>query len=129
MIYSSFIMIIQKRKERRFAESGKVFIPGLCLLPGFLLDISAGGCRIRFPSSIEIDDASDYKASFALGNKIANVPFILVLQPRWESKQSTGTEIGFEVLHVPETKRLASYIEYRCRRIVSTGTKPVAAAI
>ena len=122
-------MIIKKRKEQRFAESGKVFIPGLCPLPGFLLDISAGGCRVRFPSSIELNRASDYKASFALANKTVNVPFTLVLQPRWKTKQSAGTEIGFEVLHVPETKRLASYIEYRCRRIVSTGAKPVAAAI
>ena len=62
-------MIIKKRKEQRFAESGKVFIPGLCPLPGFLLDISAGGCRVRFPSSVEINRASDYKASFALANK------------------------------------------------------------
>ena len=122
-------MIIKKRKEQRFAESGKVFIPGLCPLPGFLLDISAGGCRVRFPSSIELNRASDYKASFALANQPVNVPFTLVLQPRWKTKQSSGTEIGFEVLHVPETKRLASYIEYRCRRIVNTGAKSVAAAI
>lgn len=122
-------MMIKKRKEQRFAESGKVFIPGLCPLPGFLLDISAGGCRVRFPSLVEINRTSDYKASFALANKTVNVPFTLVLQPRWKTKQSAGTEIGFEVLHVPETKRLASYIEYRCRRIVSTGVKPVAAAI
>ena len=122
-------MIIKKRKEQRFAESGKVFIPGLCPLPGFLLDISAGGCRVRFPASVKIEGARDYKASFAIANKTVDSPFTLVLQPRWNMSQSAGTEIGFEVLRAPETKHLASYIEHRYRRIVSTGTKPAAAAV
>lgn len=117
-------MAFKERKNERFFETGKVFVPGLCIFPGFLVDISASGCRLRFPAPIAPDEESDYQASFALAWKTSPAPFVLILQPRWKKAQASETEIGFEVLHSPGTKHLISYIEYRTHESLTASVRP-----
>lgn len=118
------MMAFKQRKNERFFETGKVLVPDLCIFPGFLVDISAGGCKVRFPAPIDPDREHDYQASFALAWKTSTAPFVLILQPRWKKKQASGTEIGFEVLRSPGTKHLVSYIEYRTHEELAAAVRP-----
>lgn len=117
-------MAFKERKDERFSETGKVLVPDLCIFPGLLIDISAGGCRIRFPTPIDPNTDFDYQASFVIAWKSLQAPFVLILQPRWKKTQASGTEIGFEVLHSPGTKHLISYIEYRTHEDLTASARP-----
>ncbi len=117
-------MAFKQRKNERFFQTGKVSIPDLCVFPGLLVDISTGGCRIRFPAPLEPDEEFDYQASFALSWETAPAPFVLILQPRWKKTEASGTEIGFEVLRSPGTKHLVSYIEYCTHEELGAAASP-----
>lgn len=102
----------KQRKHKRFQELRKVAVPDLCIFSGLLLDISLAGCRIRFPAIVEPDLNCDYKASFSFLNKQVPSFCTLIMHPRWTTHKKDSAEIGFEFLHSPGTKALASHIDY-----------------
>ena len=104
-------MIVDKRKQSRIAEIGKVESQDLCLFPGVLVDVSKVGCRVRFPDTFEVDVDIDYELKISPVRHNFVTPFLLIARPIWQKSTEDSTEIGFSILHSPSSKQFESYID------------------
>lgn len=111
-------MFVEKRKNKRFYQMGRVYCTDVCVFPGVLLDISLEGCRVRFPAHVDIDMDLDYEMSIGFLEKTETCMVVLIAQPCWMNAPKGVAEIGFKFLHSPGTKKLESYIN----RLVENST-------
>lgn len=104
-------MRVEKRKNIRFDDIGKVESPELCLFSGVLVDVSKQGCRVRFPTSLEIDTEMDYELKISPVRYNCTDCFLIMARPIWHSSTDDFTEIGFAILHSPSLKKYDSYVD------------------
>ena len=104
-------MLVDKRKDERFDDIGRAESPELCALPGFLVDISMLGCRVRFPVNFEVPMEKDIELKVITARKGSSQPITLIAHPQWFHSESDSTEIGFKFLRSPGTRELYKYIE------------------
>ena len=106
-----FLMVVDKRKDERFDDIGRAEAHNLCALPGFLVDISMLGCRVRFPANFEVSTEKDVELKILTARKGSSQPITLIAHPQWSRSESDSTEIGFKFLRSPGTRELYKYIE------------------
>lgn len=105
-------MKAEHRREPRFEESGRVEATDLCELPGVLDDISATGCKVRFPVPIKIDMESDYNIKVKIPHKKFDTTFSIVCKPKWISRCGSQSNVGFIFLCSPGIPFIKRYINY-----------------
>ncbi|MBR7063881.1 MAG: PilZ domain-containing protein [Treponema sp.] len=99
------------KRQKRFNDIGKIEAPGLCALPGMLVNISKEGCKVRFPLSVAVDLENDYELTvFPTCVKSATDKFTVLCKPCWHKKCKGSTEIGFNILRCPEYHHVISYV-------------------
>lgn len=99
------------RKEKRFADIGRVDSVDICSLPGVLDDISLSGCKVHFPVPVTVDMENDYEVKIRPANKCSLEPLNLICHPQWNKNEGSESQIGFKILRSPDTPQLNSYIE------------------
>lgn len=104
-------MKTEKRKEERFAETGKVNAKDICAISGVLDDISISGCKVHFSVPVEIDMENDYILDVLFSRKVPAFTLELLCHPQWKNTAENITEIGFSILNSPSTPDLNTYIE------------------
>lgn len=99
----------KKRKNVRFNDFGWIDCPELCAVNGVLDDISLDGCKIHYDAPVSINADDDYELHIRL-SRLSSEPLILLCHPQWTNEDGGCTEIGFKILHSPDTSRLEGYI-------------------
>ncbi|MCI5523105.1 MAG: PilZ domain-containing protein [Treponema sp.] len=98
------------RKEKRFIEIGKVECPQLCAFSAVLEDVSASGCKIRFPVKVNIDNEKDYVFAFKFPRKNIKSEIDLMCHPQWSVAEENQTIAGFSFLTSPDTPEFLTFI-------------------
>ena len=98
--------------DERFSEIGRFESHSLCVLPGVLENVSAGGCKVYFPVSLEPDMEQDYTARVHFPEHGVMPPLTLVCHPCWTYSMEGKTFMGFRFLRSPDTPGLMSHIAF-----------------
>ena len=105
-------MTSESRKDIRFDDFGRVECPELCVVGGILEDVSMNGCKIQFNAPVSLNAEEDYELKVRL-SKNPGTPLTLICHPQWQKVIDGQThEIGFEILHSPDSGRLHDYISH-----------------
>lgn len=103
-------MFQNNRKSVRFEDFGRVECPEICPVAGFLDDISLNGCKIHFDMPVSLNMEDDYELKIRL-SRFSTEIFTFFAHPQWERQNDGGSsEIGFLLLHSPDTSKLETYI-------------------
>ena len=104
-------MIVDKRKDSRISEIGKVESQDLCLFPGVLVDVSKNGCRVRFPTSFLVDTELEYELKLSSVRQDFVDPLFFTVKPIWQKSSTDSTEVGFSILNSQNSKMFNAFIE------------------
>lgn len=99
------------RKKQRFRDFARATIDELCPFPGFLEDVSATGCRVRFAHAFDVDIDKEYSLAVQPGIKSPIKEFVLTVKPEWYQNDDESVEIGFTVLRSPGARQYLNYVE------------------
>ena len=102
---------IENRKDTRFEEIGRVNCEELCGVNGILDDISLKGCKVHFPSKLDVDMENDYFLKIRLTRLDKSVEFTVKGLPQWIKEDKEFTYVGFKILTSPDTPKLLDCIE------------------
>ena len=111
-IHNNIIMKKNCRTDERFSEIGRFESGSLCVLPGVLENVSAGGCKVYFPVSLEPDMEKDYTAQVHFPEPGIKPALTLVCHPCWTFSREGKTFMGFILLRSPDTPGLMSHIAF-----------------
>ena len=98
------------RKSTRFVEIGRVDAPDVCLFSGVLIDISSTGCKVKFPTNLELDTDCEYELKIICARKEFSTPFILIAHALWIKNMDNSCEIGFNIIRSPSTRDFEKFI-------------------
>lgn len=104
-------MKIDKRKNQRFLDMGKVEALDLCPFPGVFVDVSKEGCRVRFPTSFLVNTDTEFEMKISPVRFNCYESFLIIVRPIWQKNTEDSTEIGFNVLHSPDFRKFDNYVE------------------
>ena len=99
------------RTSERYDDFARVECSGLCVVPGFLLDISLDGLKVEFNAPCEVDNEKEYEIVLRL-SRFSAAPLSLTVRPAWSDFENGKTSIGFTVLHSKDSSRLEKYLGY-----------------
>ncbi len=109
-MFHSYTMFEEKRRHPRFNVTGRVDAADLCIFPGILLDLSLGGCRVRFPIQVTVNPDEEYQLKLKFSCDCISKSLTLLGRPAYV-KTSDSTEIGFQFLRSPDSPGLKDFIE------------------
>ena len=99
------------RKAQRFVEIGRVDAPDFCLFSGVLIDISLTGCKVKFPTNLEIDCECEYELKVHCARKEFSEPFSLIANVSWFKNSDSACEVGFNIIRSPSTREFEKLIK------------------
>ena len=110
----------EKRFHPRFDTIGRVEAEEICAFPGTLQNISASGCKIRFPIHVSVDLDKEYELKIMFSQNKTTKEMLLIGQPVYQLGQETS-ELGFKFLRSPGTRMLDSFIQ-SCKSLDNFGS-------
>jgi len=103
-------MSVNQRRAPRFSDFARAKLNQVYQLPGFLEDVSATGCRVRFTHTFEVDTDREYVLTILPSLRSGLFEFDLTVHPEWVKTTEETTEIGFSILHCPGTRTYQRYV-------------------
>ncbi|ULQ59290.1 PilZ domain-containing protein [Brucepastera parasyntrophica] len=103
-------MGIEHRRTRRFHDFVRIKVDKLNKLPGFLENISEGGCRVHFSNNFPVDMNEEYTLTILPAPHTGFSDFSLTVKPEWVRKNANSVDIGFSVLHSPGFRQYIKYV-------------------
>ena len=103
-------MRAKARQEPRYKILGRALCQEISALPGSLIDISVGGCKIFYsvPVSIHLED--DYTLTIQVADSSTG-DLTLICHPAWVNEDSGQTIIGMNILRSPDSEQLHIFVE------------------
>jgi len=103
-------MGIENRQDTRYPDFGRVECDEISIVSGILRDISLNGCKVHFDVPVSFDPDNEYDIRVRLSRENLE-PLELVCHPQWMNTMNGATDIGFEIMHSKDSKRLENYIK------------------
>ncbi len=101
---------IEKRSCPRFNVFLKAVAEEISQFSGSLEDISANGCKVRFPKTDAFDMDVEYSMTVYPQPNSGFSDFNLIVKPCWVGHTKDETLIGFSVLYSPGYKQFSKYV-------------------
>ncbi len=101
----------EHRVGKRYEDFARIEAPGLCVLPGVLVNISKTGCRVRFPIPVESSKNSLCELNIQPCCKAGLKPFSVTAKQVWKDSEAPASELGFSFVNSMEPLKLKSYLD------------------
>ena len=103
---------MEKRKNSRFLTTARAAIKELDTEEFQLKDLSITGCRIEYPSDIEISLNTRFSLKIIPEKEAKIHPFLITVESKWVGVSGNLYEAGFMITESPKGKQFQNYVDY-----------------
>jgi hypothetical protein len=104
--------IMEQRKNSRFLTTARATIKELGKEEFQLKDLSITGCRIEYPSDIEISLNTRFSLRIIPEKEAKINPFLITAESKWVGVSGNLYEAGFMITESPKGKQFQNYVDY-----------------
>jgi len=102
----------EQRKNSRFLTIARAVIKELGKEEFQLKDLSITGCRIEYPSNIEILLNTRFSIKIIPEKEAKINPFLITAESKWVGVNGNLYEAGFMIIESPKGKQFQNYVDY-----------------